>query len=80
MMTNINTKILFIIRIKIFLFFILIPLGSLGQEMRGAKVGESIYYQLNTKTPGVTDFIKYGNTATQLYTGTIDLQIPLISA
>ncbi|MBP1221902.1 DUF5977 domain-containing protein [Flavobacterium sp. 1355] len=40
---------------------------------------ETIFSRLNIKSPGVTDFIRYGNIQSSSYTGTIDLKIPLLS-
>lgn len=75
------------------IFFCLVLSGNLiqSQEMVG-KIesnttsadpsngsSSSSYFQLNIKSPGVTDFIKYGNIPIKSHTGAIDLSIPLIS-
>ncbi len=37
------------------------------------------FSRLNIQSPGVTDFIRYGNVESSSFTGTIDLKIPLLT-
>ncbi len=38
----------------------------------------SKFYNIDIKSPGITDFIKYGNMSSLSYTGALDFSIPLI--
>jgi len=62
---------------KILLLFIMIAQSSFGQGNNtepGAK-----YFNPQIKTPGVTDFIKYGNLSSTSYTGELKIDIPIFS-
>ena len=78
-------KIILFPRIKVSLKICLLFLSLIyfnntkSQDMIGSFSGSTNYYRLNVKSPGVTDFVRYGNIPAALYTGGIDLKIPLIS-
>jgi hypothetical protein len=52
---------------------LLFAISAISQNPSGNKQ----YYNIDIKSPGISDFIKYGNMSSPSYTGALDLEIPL---
>ncbi|WP_157485972.1 hypothetical protein [Flavobacterium sp. Leaf359] len=59
---------------KIILSFVMITSLAYGQGTPGRT-----FFDSQIKTPGVTDFVKYGNLSSTSYTGELRLTIPIVS-
>jgi len=63
-------------KIKIVLFLMLITLFKVNsQNLTTYKK----FYEIDIKSPGVENFVKYGNLTSATYTGNLSYEIPLIS-